>query len=417
MVFSVIRLSLALGLAALLGACTSETILRDQDYRPTVEAYERTDLKEALRQFPKKEEKGFITTLEKSWLRFWEGPADPAPLMEVSRHLDERQVTSISGEAKTFLLQETEDGYVPGEHEVVIHHLVTAQILAEQQNWDPARVELKKATESLQRRGIKDTDFDDAALRLWMGTIWTLLGEWDDARVDYRRAAQLNPKLTVAATLAEQPRPPPALKLILTGAGPEVRWQKNALAPTFIAEQPDTKDEAFTASTQAWYDRHLLRNNVAHDFLMTSNYMTQSLQIQAGKRAVQAGGYLAAGTIATMGIVGGGALIVGAIYLAIQSGSSQAGEFMAYLAIIGAGVIEWTWKEAGKFTRQVDEQTSLNEQRGLQNLRTYRFVRFLPNTIGLQPYQTVPVPLRAESISKDLLARDGKTRITFELIP
>lgn len=81
---------------------------------------------EALQELPKKETGGFITTLEKNWIGFWDGRSNPEALKKLSHSFDQRKYISVSREASYFFFQESEEGYIPAEHEMVVLHLVTA---------------------------------------------------------------------------------------------------------------------------------------------------------------------------------------------------------------------------------------------------------------------------------------------------
>jgi hypothetical protein len=177
-----------------LSACTSQTLIRNKDYSDSVLAFKSGQPEDALQFFPKQEDGGFITTIEKSWLRLWTHKSeDPKKLLQLSQSLDERNFTRISRETEYFFYSETEEGYIPAEHEVIILHLLAATYFIKEEKWDSARVEAKRATFFIQSY-VKDVDkvaFDDPALRLWLGSLWAALGEWEEAKVDFRRASTM----------------------------------------------------------------------------------------------------------------------------------------------------------------------------------------------------------------------------------
>jgi hypothetical protein len=127
-------------LLLLQGACTSGSLLRDKDYEFSQAAYSQGEMKGAIEEFPEKEQSGFITTIEKSWLKFWANEPQAEELIHIAKSIDERKVIKVSREAKTFFLRESADGYIPSEHEVVILHLLASLSFSEKGQWEAARV-------------------------------------------------------------------------------------------------------------------------------------------------------------------------------------------------------------------------------------------------------------------------------------
>ncbi len=156
--------------------CASKTLIRDSEYQPTYKALEQSDFKEAVRVYPEQKEKnGFITTFEKNWLKFWNPEADKkdadkknsiAELQRISSQLDERQLTRVSYETSVFFVGESEDGYMPSEHEMVALKLLLAMYYIQENKKTEASVEMRKAVDLLNRVTEKGTTFDDPALRL-----------------------------------------------------------------------------------------------------------------------------------------------------------------------------------------------------------------------------------------------------------
>jgi hypothetical protein len=148
-------------------ACSSTQIIRDRDYALSEKYFQFGDFKTALATFPSKEKNGFITTLEKNWIRLWDDRANAPELLDLSHQLDERKVVKVSEEATAFFMRETEEGYFPSEHEVIVLHLVTAMAYLDHKDFKTSRIEIKKASEIFQENyNEKDAVFDDPVLRL-----------------------------------------------------------------------------------------------------------------------------------------------------------------------------------------------------------------------------------------------------------
>ena len=213
-----LRFSLLAVLSILQTACASYQIIRDNEYDFSVSAYRVGDVGAALKSFPNGEEGGLITSVEKSWLSLWEGRWDPQPLQHQVESFDSRKYISLSREAGYFLFQEAEEGYVPSEHEVVILHLLSATHFLQLGKVDEGKVELRRAGYLLDRY------WDDAALRLWLGSLWASAGQWQEAQVDFRRANSLNP----SPQLTQLAEGPPARHLYLQfyGVAPNMKWKE-----------------------------------------------------------------------------------------------------------------------------------------------------------------------------------------------
>ena len=226
------------------------------------------------------------------------------------------------------------------------------------------------------------------ALRIWLASLWAASGDWESARVDLRRAAELSSDQTGKENLlrlAGQPKGPPTFNLTLKGVGPDLNWKENSFEPEFrqFYVPPvthSTQDVEF--STDHWYQRHLQRNSSLRDTLLKSNYMAQFVEVKAGSGAKTAGKGLVVGAVGVAGLAvlaGAGVLTV----YVISAGGSGAGETAAY--ILGGGLL-WAksiWNEGDRFDSEMTHQIQLDERESLERMRTYRFVRFLPQAISL----------------------------------
>lgn len=156
-------------------------IIRDWEYQDAQAAFKGAEPSRALEYFPQKEQHDFVTSIEKAWLGLWAGDNKSEDLLEQAKTLDERKFTSVSREAEYFFYSESEDGYIPAEHEIIGMHLISSMYFMETAQWSKARVEAKKAVFYLQNYFPEhQSHFDDPALRIWLAGIWAALGEWGE---------------------------------------------------------------------------------------------------------------------------------------------------------------------------------------------------------------------------------------------
>lgn len=167
---------------ALLSACAGSPLAKPSDYLKVEQALSSKDIFEAHSNLPSKEPDGFVTTLERNWLGLWINKTNPEDLLRQARTFDQRKFISLSKEVSYFY-EEAPDGYIPAEHEIIIHHLVTAMSLLQHQELEKAEVEARKAAFYMQNT---NNNFDDPLLRVWLGSIWIVLGYWQEAQVDLR---------------------------------------------------------------------------------------------------------------------------------------------------------------------------------------------------------------------------------------
>lgn len=128
------------------------------------------------------------------WIKFWTS-TDKLTFNEIDSvqkladQIEARKFVSISHEASIFLVGESEDGYIPSEHEIISLHLFLAMLYLDVQNFESAHVELKRAIEYLAANPDgKETTFDDPAIRIWLASLWQSLGDKNSADVDLRKA-------------------------------------------------------------------------------------------------------------------------------------------------------------------------------------------------------------------------------------
>lgn len=391
----------------LLSGCTAKQIIRDSEYRYSLAAAKSGNVERALEEFPKKENGGYVTSLEKSWLMFWNNKNSSAltqaeadyqlkydlslnNLLHQSATLDARKYLSASREAEYFFFQESEDGYVPAEHEVIIMHLLTAQYFILQKNWTKAEVEVRRATFFLQSFFPEgQSHFDDTSLRVWLGALWASLGYWNEAQVDFRKAYELSgdKRYLQISQLAEAPA---LLELKFYSLGPELSWLDSSYEPKFIknthylAQIQYENPNEIIQSTYPWYERHKQRNSVIRDVLVRSNYMSQFVGIKTASLAKSSAGHTVTGTYKVLSFSILGLAVAGGLELASAGAGSSAME--AYVKYVGGAAVmlsTWVWAESEKLSDEIQKSIRGEERLSLEDLRTYRLVRFLPEAIGL----------------------------------
>lgn len=398
-----------LGTSITLTGCSTRQIIRDSEYKHSTASFVSGDLDQALERFPTKEPGGFVTSIEKSWLALWNGETKHEELLKQASTLNSRQFTSVTRETKYFFYNESEDGYIPAEHEIIILHLINAMYFLRNEKWEQARVETQRATFFIQNYFKEDqSHFDDPALRLWLAGLWAALGEWQEAQVDLRKAYELSGNKALLP-LIEMPRPPEQLTVFFDGTGPTVNWMEERPNPEFrdTSTPPST---AIKFPTLPWFLRHEERNSAIRSVVMKSNYMAQYYGLNTSVGAEKSVGFVASNSLRAVGIASGALVIGGGLYLLTQSGASGAGEAAGYIVATGLFIFEELWDKGNKVAQSFAESAQESKKIGLENLHTYRFVRFLPSWISLSLSEEAP---GATAKTLTLHAPKAKTSVRF----
>lgn len=381
-------------------------MIRDREYAPAMNAYRDGELVRALEVFPAKEKNGFVTTVEKSWIGFWAGSTEVEPLQKQVRTFEDRKFVSVTRETETFLFAESEEGYVPDEHEVVLLHLISAMLYMKRHEWSDAEVEARRAGYYLQNYFTEDQKhFDDPALRVWLAGIWAGLGNWQEAQVDLRRAGEMTKDKSLLK-LAERNDPPADFVLYFSGVGPRLKWTEGVAAPEFVEPQ-NLPNDYRAYPTYPWYEHHLHRNTVLRDSLVSSNYMAQYLGAKTGTVTEKAMGKTAAFSGKAAGYIAGGLVIATGIYVAIQTNS---GEIGGYIAGLGVALGLWVVEKVEKWDRWYQRKLIEEELDKLEALKVYRLVRFMPDYVGFE-LQAPPKPV----IGTRILLRAPSSRTQLQL--
>ncbi len=398
-----------------LSGCASRTIIRDREYHESTQRINSLQLQEALKKFPTKESTGFITNYEKSWIQFWSNDKkDYSVLHQQARSFDKRNYISLSKEGEQWLFQESSDGYIPSEPEVISNYLLLAQYEMLDGKFAEARVDLKKATEILQ----KDSHdlsilFDDPSLRMWIGSLWLALGEWSEARVDFRRAFELTRDKRYLS-LSELPEPPGEWNLIFWGTSPNWVWDRTRLEPQFsvglrpnIEGEGNNSESVIYASTSPLFKRHVERLNKLREFALKSNYMTQFISDEAWTATKKTSATLGAASIAATGILLGTGIVVGGLYLLAKLQGDN--ELSKYLIEGGVAVGSMFYYSAKSLYGEWTEEIAADAKTQEDDRRTYRFVRYFPSWIIINTGHWIS----SYAEKKQIVSPDGKTKVNL----
>lgn len=365
--------------------CTTP-LLTKQDYRDSVEGLRQGSAGEALAAFPQGEEGAFITSVERGYLGLLAGHADVAALRKHAAAVEHRLRFSASDTLQSLFYIETPEGYYASEHEIIWLHLLLGWAYAAEGDLEAAAVEARKSAYLLHAPWAGEGNFDDAMLRIFLATLWTTCGYWQDARVDLRVAAELDSSLEWARDLAERTTPPRHLALVLGGVGPEVYWDakretnllrgfrhvgfrpQGARSDGVLADDEGTSIPVFrTSDSSGWYERHWQRDDAISELIEDSRYMNRMLYSGTKFSLSMGSGVIWGVVVGAAGIAAGGGLV----YLSYYGGAGE-------LAVLGVCVAA-----AGLYYGyEIIEEASVCSvsafKDDLDASSRYRFVRFLP---------------------------------------
>ncbi len=362
--------------------CAAKKVATVDDYQLSSQAFRKGNIAETLAALPVKEKGGFIHSFESAWLKFLAKEPDSKELLKVTKNLEDRKTFRYSEELKTLFYLEAEDHYFPGEHEVILAHIVNAYSFAVTGDRAKTRIEVQRASRYIQGHfNERAGDFDDPALRVMIGSLWAWLGEWDEAKVDFRRASNALPENDALKKLTSLNNPPQQLILALSGSGHKMQWDPEISTEVFSGlkqinfvseDKPfditiidknrnQIKKMSTHISTTGWYKRHQERNHAIKDILTNSQYVFDASV-----------GSLAGGLFAASGVVLGISVfavsLVGGYYALVGTNSGELA-----VAIIGLGV--YGGKKIGEagigITEEIINKTA-------NPIHSYRYVRFLP---------------------------------------
>lgn len=401
------------------------------DYNSSTSYLASDDIDDALKSLPRGEGKTFITIMENTYLSLLAGKPQIEALAEYS-HLIENQVRyKVSRGVKSFFFIETPDGYYASEHEIIWMHFLLCWGYSLKGNIESARVEVNRAAVLLSNEFSAEGRFDDPFMRIICGLMWNICGEWDDARTDFRRALQLDPKIKWLKQLINMEQPPSNMVLLLGGTGYEPYWDPDAKGLvrglrgvsfrgtgarsgiSLNGGEFESLNLFITPDSSNWYKRHEVRNSELSDVIDDFKY-TQKFGVSSGKLvshvALAIGGGLLIFTL-----VGGAGL--GLVALGAYANSGE---------VIGAGAAVFVYGgyKGYDFASEQCSKAKKNYRREMNPADRYRFVRFLPEYgwLGWSSKKITP-PVSIKSGTREVLLKNsynikGKgTTMTFAFYP
>ena len=208
---------------------------------------------------------------------------------------ENRERRAFARDVRMFLQVRTPEDYQPAVYELIWMHLLPGWGYAEQGKYAPAAREARLADDLLGLPENRDGHFDDPMLRLFLAGIWTMCGQWQEARTDFQSAWALDHSLGWARGLAARERAPAQLFLVLGGPGPDVEWvpalglnplraarrvkfvlrgRKSALS--MQGAHGVVIDTHLSPDASGWYARHLAGDGELDDFLQDMAYGGQA---------------------------------------------------------------------------------------------------------------------------------------------
>lgn len=205
------RILITLCLLLCAGCASQNALLARKDYQPSQDAFLHGDDREALLKFPSSPEDGdFITSEERTYLSLIQGKT----------HLEELQKQEHLGQLPNHVPQD----YAPFPHEQVWQHLLLGWGYADQGKYADAAAEAHLARDLLTLPPDSGQHFDDPMLRVLLAGLWTMCGQWQEARTDFHAAWILDNSLDWAKEIAAREQAPAQLFIVMGGPGPLVVW-------------------------------------------------------------------------------------------------------------------------------------------------------------------------------------------------
>jgi ankyrin repeat protein len=364
--------------------CTS--LLAKKDYAASVKYLGQWDIDKSLKYFPEGEKNKLITEMEKTYLNLLSGKPEIDNLIAFTKKTDNQVRIKASRELKSFFYLETPEGYYASEHEIIWLHLLLSWGYSMRGDRDNAYIEAKICANLLSNEWSVEGRFDDPFLRVLLGAMWTMCGEWEEAQVDFRAAYKLDKSMQWANALGEMKQAPEKLIIILGGPGPEPEWDPELKSnpirglrdikfyPRGIKSTLVLKDKNnyninlyLTPDSSYWYKRHFMRDNEIQDLIQDTKYAEKATGSGLKNTGLFAANVAGGVLIAAGGIALGGGVILLGLYL--NSGQLAA---LGLIPMIGGPV--WGYNYISKSYRNriedFKEETDPSDN--------YRFVRFLP---------------------------------------
>ncbi len=363
------------------------------------------DIENAIKSLPKGEGNTFITIMERTYLNLLKGNPEIDLLADYAVNIDRQIRYKVSREVKSFFFVETPEGYYASEHEIIWMHFLLSWGYSIRRDFSKARVEVNKSAVLLSNKFTEEEKFDDAFMRVICGVLWSMCGEWDDARVDFRRAVILNPSMKWINELIKMDTPPKNITLILGGIGYLPYW--NPKGDGFIRGFRDVDFQAvgnrskltlsipesvnlnlfMTPDSSGWYARHKTRNSEIADTIDDVKY-AEKFGVSSAKMSSQI----------LYGVTGG--LLIFTLVGALGVGVIALGVYVQSLEVVGLGAaaIGYGGYEGVSFTTRNYKDAAKSYKKDMNPSDKYRYVRFLPeySWIGWSD-KKIPAPLKVNS--------------------
>jgi len=394
----------ALTLLLLATGCSQTRLLTKHDYEKSQSYFIQGNANDALLDRPRRAEQGtFINAMERGYLNLIQGRPSIKALRHQAKILENRVRYHISREAKTFFYLQTPEDYYASEHEVIWLHLLLSWGYSLEKDYENAAIEARIAGSLLSLPWSPEGHFDDPTLRLFLASLWTMCGEWEEAQVDLRAAWALDNSLTWARELAQLERPPANLFIVLGGPGPEPIWSPEFTINPLRSERQVSfklrgKKSALSITDKSgisipthispdashWYARHVARESELHEMMLDSAYggnAAVSGVVATAKIAVSTSFGIAVG-------LGGSALGAAVMYLGLEGKSED-------LFGAGAAIVGYSLLKGLVISKEGYEESSKELNQQLDPSESYRFVRYLPEYLWMGwSQQAISYPLK-----------------------
>lgn len=374
-------------LLLLLSACSHTSLLSKQDYQKSQTQFLQNNIDDAALNFPRNAENGnFITTMEKTYLNLVQGKPQISALQKQAEALDNQVRYHVTREAKSFFYLQTPEDYYASEHEVIWMHFLLSWGYSLQGQYEQGCVEARIASSLLSLPWSPQGHFDDPAMRIFLGGLWAMCGDWKEAQVDFRAAWHMDNKLEWARELADRATPPANLIIILGGPGPNVNWTPElTLNPLRSQRQvsfslrgkksslriTDNNGLAvqnyLTSDATPWYARHLERESELHELILDSTF---------GGKAATNGALAGVKITANTGVgilIGVGGTVLGAAitYAGFKINSGD-------LSAAGVGIIIISLAKGIEIISEGYDSSVRDFKQEVDPSQDYRYVRYLP---------------------------------------
>lgn len=407
---------IALILAAVLTDMSCTTLNTKNAYNLSSTSLVTGDIDSTIKALPDGEGDSFISLMERAYLNLLKGNPEIDKLSAYADSIDKQVRYKISRESKSFFFVETPEGYYASEHEIIWMHFLLSWGYSLRKESEKARVEVKKASVLLSNRFSEEGRFDDAFMRVICGVLWSMCGEWDDARTDFRRALQLNPSMKWIKNLIAMDEPPANITLILGGIGYQPYWNpksdklvrgyrdvdfqsmgKKSRLSLSMAETSDL-NLFMTPDASAWYKRHKTRNNEFADVIDDVKY-TEKFTFSSTKMASHML-YGVLGGLAIFTVIGG--LGAGVIALGVYVNSSE-------LAGVGVVVVAYGGYKGVDFAKENYHEAASTYRKEMNPSDKYRFVRYLPEYSWLGwSRQELLTPLMIKTGDQEIILHNSR---------